>query len=477
MPKDEKQTGARDRRVSVQELQYVPLKDIKADPKNNPRKKEDEKALAELRASIASQGIVIPLMVYPSNGGHELICGFRRLKAARQLGMLEVPVIIRRDLDDQGVAEIRTLENLQRTDLDIIDEAVGFRDMVRKFGWQRQDVADRVGKSERYVAKRLILLNMPKYVQQALSQGKISIAHVIILHCIQDKAEQREMFKNAANYGWSARELQERSQKRRINKNTPFDITGCKKCPWYGPNQRQLLLDEIGKAAGEQICNNKSCFNQKMQKAREEIVKKYKEQGLQVKVLDQYAQRDYRSQELTKESKRNLVDSKKCVKCEHQVVEINERHDGGFDKRDLCTKPKCSNWKVDKTEAARRKKEREQKREEDEHLDLMMEQVQEKLTPTDLNQLLIHKYLINRSKGDTLLNAFMKRYKINRELLKKADKWRYGEEIYKITPQIKANKKLSEMVKVLVMLDVRYHHPDLLTKMARPGRKRAKKKG
>lgn len=477
MPKDKNQTGNRNGQTNVQELQFVSLKDIKADPKKNPRKKEDEKALAELRASIANQGIIIPLMVYPNNGGYELICGFRRLKVARQLDMKEIPVIIRRDLDDQGIAEIRTLENLQRANLDIIDEAIGFKDMVKKFSWRIEDVADKVGKSERYVAKRLVLLDAPDYVQQALSQGKITIAHAIIIRCIQDKAEQKEMFKRAAQFNWSARELRGHSQKRHINQNTPFDITECRKCRWYGPNQRQLLFDEIGKVAGEQICGNKSCFNQKMQEARDEIAKKYREQGLQVKILDQYASRDYRSPELTKKSKRSLIDPKKCDKCEHRVIEIKECHDGDFGKRDLCTKPKCSNWKVDKTEAARQKKEREYKRQENEKLDQMMVRVREKLTSTDLNHLIIHSYLMNRSKGDPLLNAFIKKYEIDRELLKKADNWRYGEEIYKIMPQIKANKKLPEMVKVLAMLDVRYHHTDLLTKMERPMRKRAKKKG
>lgn len=140
-----------------------------------PRKRFDDQAMAELAASIAEKGVLQPLLVRPLATGHEIVAGERRYRAAQQLGLGSVPVVVR-ELSDRQALEIAIIENLQREDLDALEEAQAFVQLI-DFGLTQEEVAKAVGKSRSAVANTLRLLALPLAAQQALSAKQISAGH------------------------------------------------------------------------------------------------------------------------------------------------------------------------------------------------------------------------------------------------------------------------------------------------------------
>lgn len=171
-----------------------------------PRKEFDEAKLADLAKSIRQYGVIQPLTVSrkeveKQDGGiaaeYELIAGERRLRAAKIAGVREVPVLIRASFDDDKTKlELAIIENLQREDLNPIDRAKAFDQLVRQFGFKHAEVAEKVGKSREYVSNTIRLLALPEEMQQALSDGKISEGHTRPLLMLADrKEEQQVLFK------------------------------------------------------------------------------------------------------------------------------------------------------------------------------------------------------------------------------------------------------------------------------------------
>lgn len=461
-----------------EKLMRIPIERIKADPKTNPRKRfdrEDKIKLDELISSIKSKGVVVPVIVRPDNGKYQLVCGFRRFRAARNLKMSHLLAVVRMDLDDQGVAELQAIENLQREGLDIVDEARGFKDMLKRFGWRIEDIADKVGKSRKYVGKRLVILDAPDYVLEALSTGRITLGHAIALRGIQDEAEQKQAFKDATDFGWSVQQTLNRARERRINTKTPFDVSECKTCRWFGPNQGDLLKDEIGKkAAGDTVCRNKACFTKKLEAAREKVAKKYRDQKMNVEFRDQYSYADHSWIQLTRESRKGLKFPKKCKGCRSHIISIKDEMDGGFSVKEMCQKPKCSNWKVAKGEATRKKAEKEIRRKANEKLDQLMLVVQKKINPNQVSRLIIRKFFGYRSKGDPSIKAFIKRFEIDPEPLKKGRDWEFCDRLLEVVFKMKTDL-YPKMIESLVVLDLRHGDTELLEKIAKPPKPKKKK--
>ena len=154
----------------------VKLLDIEPN-REQPRKQFDEEALAELSDSIAQHGVLQPLLVRPMpDGGYQLVAGERRWRASRMAGLTEVPVVIR-DLTDAQVAELALVENLQRENLNPLEEANGYKELSDKFGYTQEKISEIVGKSRSAVANALRLLNLPDEVLDVLSHGDISSGH------------------------------------------------------------------------------------------------------------------------------------------------------------------------------------------------------------------------------------------------------------------------------------------------------------
>lgn len=159
--------------------------------KNQPRKHFDEDALAELADSIKQFGIIEPLVVVKRKGYYELIAGERRWRAARLAGLTEVPVVIK-DYSDQEVVEIALIENIQREDLNPIEEAHAYERLIKEFNLKQDEVAERVSKSRTTITNSLRLLKLTDKVQQMLIDDMLSTGHVRALITIEDPEVQYE---------------------------------------------------------------------------------------------------------------------------------------------------------------------------------------------------------------------------------------------------------------------------------------------
>jgi len=177
--------------------------------KYQPRTRMDQEALNALAASIKAQGIMQPILVRPvGDGKHEIIAGERRWRAARIAGLSSVPVLVRNVPDQQALA-VALIENIQREDLNALEEAAGIDRLIREFSLTHQAVADAVGKSRATVTNLLRLLDLPPPVRDLLAQGQLEMGHaraLLVLPVDQQVALARE----AAAEGWSVREVERR---------------------------------------------------------------------------------------------------------------------------------------------------------------------------------------------------------------------------------------------------------------------------
>jgi ParB family chromosome partitioning protein len=151
----------------------------------NPRKDFREDELSELADSIRSKGLVQPILARPVPGGYEIVAGERRWRAAQKAGLHTVPVIVR-ELSDKEVLELAIIENVQRADLNAIEEANGYRDLIERFGYGQEQVAEIIGKSRSHVANTLRLLKLPDGVKALVESGKLTAGHARALISRED---------------------------------------------------------------------------------------------------------------------------------------------------------------------------------------------------------------------------------------------------------------------------------------------------
>ena len=184
----------------------VSLNDIEPN-RQQPRKDFDEDALSELAESIAQHGLIQPIVVKPTtNGRYSIIAGERRWRACRIAGLYEVPVVIK-DVEAQELMELALIENLQREDLNAVEEALGYRSLIDTFGLTQEEVATRMGKSRTAVTNALRLLNLSEDELDALRIGAITAGHARALLSVEE-AELREKMLELAIKGASVRDLE-----------------------------------------------------------------------------------------------------------------------------------------------------------------------------------------------------------------------------------------------------------------------------
>ena len=175
--------------------------------KNQPRTYFDEQALNELAESISVHGLLQPIVVRPMVGGtYQIVAGERRWRACRIAGLNTVPVIIK-SLDDKETMELALIENLQRKDLNPLEEAEGYESLIKEFDLTQDEVAERVGKSRSAVTNALRLLNLPDDMLKALAEGRITAGHARALLAFSDIAAQQDAFIAAVN-GASVRQIE-----------------------------------------------------------------------------------------------------------------------------------------------------------------------------------------------------------------------------------------------------------------------------
>ncbi len=191
------------------QVRLLSIPSIQPNPKQ-PRRSFDETALNELADSIRSQGVLQPILVRPQpdrRNGYELVAGERRWRAAQLAGLGEIPALIR-EMSEQESLAVALVENLQREDLNILEEAKGFHDLQDRFGLSQDELARYVGKSRSAVANTLRLLQLPDNMQLDLSAGTLSAGHARALMSITDPAMQSELRDRILAAGLSVRQAE-----------------------------------------------------------------------------------------------------------------------------------------------------------------------------------------------------------------------------------------------------------------------------
>ncbi len=183
------------------------LDSIKANPQQ-PRRNFDEDSLQDLSASIKSKGIVQPIIVRKLDDGFELIAGERRLRATRMAGLQRIPAFIAEVKDGSEALELALIENLQREDLNPMEQAEGFHRLTNKYNMTQEQISERVGKSRAAVANTLRLLNLPRDVQTSLSSGQITAGHARAILSFADRERQVSLWKRIINEGLSVRKAE-----------------------------------------------------------------------------------------------------------------------------------------------------------------------------------------------------------------------------------------------------------------------------
>ncbi len=204
--------------------------------RNQPRKNFNQKALEELAKSIEQNGIIQPILVRPmSDGSYQLIAGERRWRAARMAGLHEVPVTIR-EMTDEEASVFALIENLQREDLNPVEEAEGLKSLIESYGFTQEEAADRVGKSRTAVTNTLRLLKLPSPVLQMLGDGKITAGHA---RAILGLDEEKEMLRIAETT--VAQDL----SVRQVEKMVKYANQGEKSKPKKRDKKRDKYYDEV----------------------------------------------------------------------------------------------------------------------------------------------------------------------------------------------------------------------------------------
>lgn len=231
--------------------------------RNQPRKNFEEEPLQQLADSIRENGLLQPLLVRPmAEGGYQLIAGERRWRACRMAGMTEVPVIVR-DIDDAKTMELALIENLQRENLNPIEEALGYRELMDMYQLTQADVSKSVGKSRSAVANTLRLLSLPDPVVDYVKTGKLSSGHARALLALEEDDQIQAAADRAVKQGLTVRDLEKLSTLAKRESDNPVGRHSPKP-------MRDSFYDEIEIALKEEL-HRKIKVTQKEDKGTIEI--------------------------------------------------------------------------------------------------------------------------------------------------------------------------------------------------------------
>ncbi len=212
-----------------QGLQRLPIAQIRPNP-YQPRKEFRPDELADLEASLRESGLLQPITVRTADGGWELIAGERRLRAASRLGWTDIPAVVK-DVDDRTLLVLALVENLQRADLNPLEEAEGYQRLVDEFSLTQQQVADVVGKDRTTVANTLRILQLPASVRRMLADGQLSAGHARALLSLGNEREITDLAREVATNGLSVREVERRARERKSGDTTATTTTRSRDLP------------------------------------------------------------------------------------------------------------------------------------------------------------------------------------------------------------------------------------------------------
>ena len=192
--------------AAAENVVFISLDDIRPNSAQ-PRKVFDQEALQDLASSIREHGVIQPVLLRPAKNGYELVAGERRWRAARLAGLKQVPAIVR-SLDDRQNMFYALIENMQREDLNSIEEARGMEEMMTAFGLNQEETAKAVGKSRSYVANALRLLRLPDEIQDFVMNGQLSAGHARAIAGLEGETLQLQAAAKCVENGWSVREVE-----------------------------------------------------------------------------------------------------------------------------------------------------------------------------------------------------------------------------------------------------------------------------
>ncbi len=194
-------------KTSNNNVEMILISDITPNP-YQPRKEFDEVALNELSQSIKQNGIFQPILVRQGLIGYELIAGERRFRASKLAGLKEIPAIIY-DYDDKQMMEVALVENIQREDLNIVEEAMSYDLLIKNLSYTQEELAKKVGKSRSHITNVIRILSLNEEILKSLKDNKLSLGHAKILVGIKDLKKQQEIYKNIILNKLSVRQTEE----------------------------------------------------------------------------------------------------------------------------------------------------------------------------------------------------------------------------------------------------------------------------
>ncbi len=185
----------------------IPVSEIRPNP-YQPRKIFNKEALEELSLSIQQHGVFTPILVKKSISGYELITGERRWRASKMANLEEIPAIVV-DFDDQQMMEVALLENVQREDLNVIEEAKAYEQLIQRLNYTQEQLAHRIGKSREHITNTLRLLRLPEEVQEKVTSKQLSMGHARALLGLKDEELMKKIAKQTIQQGLSVRKVEQ----------------------------------------------------------------------------------------------------------------------------------------------------------------------------------------------------------------------------------------------------------------------------
>lgn len=216
----------------------IPLNQLRANP-YQPRKTFDEEAIRELAESIRQHGVIQPIIVRSVLKGYEIIAGERRFRASQYCGNSTIPAVVR-TFSDQQVMEIALIENLQRENLNAMEVAVAYQNLMDTFQLTQEELSLKVGKSRSHIANFLRLLSLPDEVKEYVSRGTLSMGHARALVGIKDNGKIKQLAKQCIEHEWSVRELEDAVQQLDKHKQDKVKAVSKKRDPYMEEVEESL---------------------------------------------------------------------------------------------------------------------------------------------------------------------------------------------------------------------------------------------
>ena len=248
--------------ISGESVISVPLEKISTNP-DQPRKTFDQLSLKELAASISEKGVIQPIIVEKKKDSYLIIAGERRFRASGIAGLKEIPVIVKEFTENEKL-EIALIENIQREDLNPVEEALAYHDLMERANLNQEEVAEKVGKNRSTVANSLRLLKLPQNIQTTLAKGAISAGHARAILSLDTEEQMEDLHKRIITYGLSVREAE--SYAASGNKSKPKKSRGDEKSGHHTDPELKNLEDKFIDIFGTKVAITGS-----MQKGKIEI--------------------------------------------------------------------------------------------------------------------------------------------------------------------------------------------------------------